>query len=82
MAELALAGGLILALACRLVGLPRRVSRACPTMSSPLTSRDAMSHTARNALIAGGVVLLHVAALWALQSGLLRRAAEWWCRWS
>ncbi len=35
-----------------------------------------MSHNARNALIAGGVVLLHVAALWALQSGLLRRAAE------
>lgn len=45
-------------------------------MLSPLTTRDAMSQTARNALIAGGVVLLHVAALWALQSGLLRRAAE------
>jgi protein TonB len=30
----------------------------------------------RNALIASGVVLFHVAALWALQSGLLRRAAE------
>lgn len=30
----------------------------------------------RNALIAIGVVLLHVAALWALQSGLLRRAVE------
>lgn len=30
----------------------------------------------RNALIAGGVVLFHVAALWALQSGMLRRAAE------
>jgi protein TonB len=30
----------------------------------------------RNAVIAGGVVLFHVAALWALQSGLLRRAAE------
>lgn len=38
--------------------------------------RDPLSHTARNALIAGAVVLLHVAALWALQSGLLRRAAE------
>lgn len=35
-----------------------------------------MSHNARNALIAGGVLLLHVAALWALQTGLLRRAAE------
>lgn len=30
----------------------------------------------RNALIATGVVLLHVAALWALQTGLLRRAVE------
>ena len=30
----------------------------------------------RNALIAGGVVLFHVAALWAMQNGLLRRAAE------
>jgi protein TonB len=30
----------------------------------------------RNALIALGVVLLHVVALWAWQSGLLRRAAE------
>ena len=30
----------------------------------------------RNALIAGGVILFHAAALWALQSGLLRRAAE------
>lgn len=35
-----------------------------------------MSQPGRNALIAGGVVLLHVAALWALQSGLLRRAVE------
>ncbi|MES3002374.1 MAG: TonB family protein, partial [Pseudomonadota bacterium] len=30
----------------------------------------------RNAVIAGGVVLFHVAALWALQTGLLRRAIE------
>ncbi|RZL62703.1 MAG: energy transducer TonB, partial [Variovorax sp.] len=30
----------------------------------------------RNAVIAGGVVLFHVGALWALQSGLLRRAVE------
>ncbi len=30
----------------------------------------------RNAVIAGSVVALHVVALWALQSGLLRRAAE------
>ena len=30
----------------------------------------------RNAVIAGSVVALHVAGLWALQSGLLRKAAE------
>ena len=30
----------------------------------------------RNAVIIGGVVLFHVAALWALQSGLVRRAVE------
>jgi periplasmic protein TonB len=30
----------------------------------------------RNTLIAGSVVLFHVAGLWALQSGLLRKAAE------
>lgn len=30
----------------------------------------------RNTVIAGGVVLLHMAALWALQAGLIRRAAE------
>ncbi|MFM9922418.1 energy transducer TonB, partial [Variovorax sp. H27-G14] len=30
----------------------------------------------RNVVIAGSVILFHGAALWALQSGLLRRAAE------
>ncbi|MFN9476019.1 energy transducer TonB [Acidovorax sp.] len=30
----------------------------------------------RNTVIVGSVVLLHVAGIWALQSGLLRRAAE------
>ncbi|HEX7890280.1 MAG TPA: hypothetical protein VF522_13045, partial [Ramlibacter sp.] len=45
-------------------------------MSVSLIHRDPMSHNTRNALIAGSVVLLHVAALWALQTGLLRRAAE------
>ncbi len=35
-----------------------------------------MSHSPRNALIAGGVVLLHVVALWALQTGLLHRMVE------
>lgn len=34
------------------------------------------SPSRRNLAIAGGVVLLHVAALWALQAGLLRRAVE------
>src|SRR5437764_321161 len=34
------------------------------------------SHTRRNVAIAGGVVLFHAAALWALQTGLLRRAVE------
>ena len=35
-----------------------------------------MPQVSRNAVIAGGVVLFHVAALWALQSGLVRRAVE------
>lgn len=30
----------------------------------------------RNAIIVGAVVLLHIVAIWALQTGLLRRAAE------
>ncbi|MDB5857961.1 MAG: energy transducer TonB [Ramlibacter sp.] len=30
----------------------------------------------RNAMIVGGVLLVHVVALWALQTGLLRRAVE------
>ena len=34
------------------------------------------SNTHRNALIAASVVLFHVGALWALQTGLLRRAVE------
>jgi len=35
-----------------------------------------LSAARRNTLIAAGVVLFHVAALWALQTGLLRRAIE------
>jgi periplasmic protein TonB len=35
-----------------------------------------MAGVNRNVVIAGSVVVFHVAALWALQSGLLRRAAE------
>lgn len=34
----------------------------------------APGHPSRNAVIAAGVVLFHVAALWALQSGLARKA--------
>ncbi|TWO72664.1 energy transducer TonB [Caenimonas sedimenti] len=41
---------------------------------SPYPSR--MPRLSRNVVIAGGVVLFHVGALWALQSGLLRRAVE------
>lgn len=41
--------------------------------SPPSTSALGLS---RNAVIAGSVVLFHVAALWALQAGLIRRAAE------
>lgn len=43
-------------------------------MSAPTAPSLLASH--RNAVIAGGVVLFHVAALWALQSGLLQRAVE------
>lgn len=35
-----------------------------------------LTYAQRNLLIAGSVVLLHVVALWALQTGLLRRAVE------
>jgi protein TonB len=44
--------------------------------AAPLNFPARMQTGSRNTLIAGGVVLLHVAALWALQSGLLRRAVE------
>jgi protein TonB len=39
-------------------------------------SPSAAMPVSRNALIAGSVVLLHAAALWALQSGLVRRVVE------
>ncbi len=42
------------------------------TLDSPLAARPVNRH----AIIAASVVLFHVAALWALQSGLLRRAVE------
>lgn len=40
------------------------------------SSRPTALGLSRNAVIAGGVVLFHVAALWALQSGLIRKAAD------
>lgn len=43
-------------------------------MSNLTASNLLASH--RNAVIAGGVVLFHVAALWALQAGLLQRVVE------
>ncbi len=42
------------------------------TLDLPLPARPVN----RNAIIAASVVLFHVAALWALQTGLLRRAVE------
>ncbi len=45
-------------------------------MSFAPTSFSAAPSGKRNVAIAGGVVLLHVGVLWALQSGLLRRAVE------
>jgi len=51
---------------------------AVPVQWFIVSDRFAPSSTgiSRNVLIAGGVVLFHVAALWALQTGLIRRAAE------
>ncbi|MDR3453201.1 MAG: TonB family protein [Rhodoferax sp.] len=43
---------------------------------TPSATRPFASGLSRNALIAGGVVLFHLAALWALQAGLLYRAAQ------
>lgn len=45
-------------------------------MASPAIPSAPVHPSQRNLLIAGGVVLFHVAALWALQSGLLRRTVE------
>jgi len=41
-----------------------------------MSSNSGMPRIPRNVFIAGTVVLAHVAALWALQSGLIRRAIE------
>lgn len=40
------------------------------------TLRPAVNTSRRNLVIAGSVVLFHAAALWALQSGLIRRVVE------
>lgn len=45
-------------------------------MSDRFSSPPSALGLSRNAVIAGSVVLFHVAALWALQSGLIRKAAE------
>lgn len=45
-------------------------------MTSAFAPAHAVNTTRRNMLIASGVVLFHVAALWALQSGLMRRTVE------
>lgn len=45
-------------------------------MNSALMPATAVNPTHRNLLIAGSVVVFHVALLWALQSGLLRRTVE------
>jgi protein TonB len=46
------------------------------TMALPASSHPPVRQLNRNIVIGGSVVLFHVAALWALQSGLLRRAVE------
>jgi protein TonB len=45
-------------------------------MDSALMPAQAVNLAHRNLLIAGSVVVFHVAVLWALQSGLLRRTVE------
>lgn len=45
-------------------------------MSDRFSSPPSALGLSRNAVIAGSVVLFHVAALWALQSGLISKAAE------
>lgn len=44
--------------------------------TSAMPSAPSAPRISRNALIAGGVVVLHVGMLWLLQTGLLRRAVE------
>ncbi len=59
--------------AAPLTRLPYTACRPALTATTP----DALLPTnKRNLVIAGSVVLLHVGAIWALQTGLLRRAVE------
>ncbi len=44
--------------------------------ATPVAGQGRVTGFNRNFLIAGSVILLHVAALWALNTGLLRRAVE------
>lgn len=57
------------------MGLPARLKHArAPMISSP--AMRPLPRIPRNVLIAGIVLLLHAAVLWALQAGLVRRAIE------
>lgn len=58
------------------MGLCDPLTRATYTMGVAATSPAAVPPISRNALIAVGVIVFHLAALWALQTGLLRRAVE------
>jgi periplasmic protein TonB len=58
------------------VGLHGPVNRAAYTMEVALSVPAPVPAFPRNVLIAGVVLALHVAVLWALQSGLLRRVVE------
>lgn len=58
------------------MGLRDPLTRATYTMDVAATSPAAVPPISRNALIAAGVISFHLAALWALQTGLLRRAVE------
>lgn len=58
------------------MGLRDPLRGAAYTMHVATTSRAAVPPIPRHVLVAGGVIAFHVAALWALQTGLLRRAVE------
>ena len=43
----------------------------------PAVHNPTWNSSQRTAVLIGGVVVLHMASLWALHSGLLKRAADW-----